>query len=231
MRLTIFGANGATGRVLVRQALDAGHHVVAVTRHPGEFPVRHGQLVVAQADVHDGPAVTSAIEGSAAVLSALGVPFTRQPVTVYSDGAARIAAAMSRLGVKRLAVVSSTAVDPHPHPDGGYLLNHVAQPIIARTIGRTTYADMRAMESLLAASDLDWTVLRPGGLFDAPRVTAYQVSEHPLPGAYTSRADLAACLLAQAGDGRGVRKIIEVTTTEGTPTLWQVIRREAFGKS
>jgi putative NADH-flavin reductase len=231
MKLTIFGANGATGRVLVRQALEAGHEVVAVTRHPADFPVRHDQLCVAEADAHDGPAVASAIKGSEAVLSTLGVPFTRQPITLYSDGVGRIAAAMSQLGVRRIAVVSSTAVDPHPHADGGFLLNRVAQPLISRTIGRTTYADMQAMESLLRASDLDWTAVRPGGLFDAARVSAYQVSDHLLPGAYTSRADLAACLLAQAADPRFMRKTIEITTTEGAPTLWQLIRREAFKKS
>lgn len=231
MRLTIFGANGATGRVLVRQALQAGHDVVAVTRHPDGFPVRHQRLTVAVADAHDGPAVAGVIKGSDAVLSALGVPFTRQPVTIYSDSAARIAAAMSQLGVKRVAVVSSTAVDPHPHADGGFLLNRVAQPLITRTIGRSSYADMRAMEALLSASDLDWTVIRSGGLFDAGHVSAYQAGEGPLDGAFTSRDDLAACLLAQAGDTRFVRRIIEIATSEGTPTLWQMIRREAFKKS
>jgi putative NADH-flavin reductase len=36
MKLTIFGANCATGRVLVRQALEAGHEVssTAVDPHP-----------------------------------------------------------------------------------------------------------------------------------------------------------------------------------------------------
>lgn len=34
MNLTIFGANGPTGRLLTRLAIDAGHRVVAVTRHP-----------------------------------------------------------------------------------------------------------------------------------------------------------------------------------------------------
>jgi putative NADH-flavin reductase len=34
MRLTVFGPNGGTGRLVVRQALDAGHQAVAVTRHP-----------------------------------------------------------------------------------------------------------------------------------------------------------------------------------------------------
>ncbi len=231
MRLTVFGAHGATGRVLVRQALDAGHQVAAVTRRPADFPIAHPRLVVAAADVRDGDAVARAIHGADAVLSSLGVPFTRRPVTVYSEGISAIAAAMSRLGVKRVAVVSSTTVEPHPHAEGGFMLNRVLQPLVSRTIGKTTYADMRVMEDILRDSDLDWTVVRPAGLFDAGHVSSYRVSDGPLDGVYTSREDLAACLLAQARDSRFVRKAIEVTTAEGVPTLWQVIRREAFKKS
>jgi uncharacterized protein YbjT (DUF2867 family) len=228
MRLTVFGANGGTGRLLVRQALDAGHQAVAVTRHPAGFPITHRRLIVAQADVRDRRAVARAIEGSDAVLSSLGVPFTWRPVTVYSAGVCGIAAAMSHLGVKRIIVVSSSAVAPHPHADGGFMLNRIVQPLISRTIGKTTYADLRAMEGILRASDLDWTVVRAAGLFDTRQVSSYQVSDDPLDGLFTSRVDLAACLLAQASDARFVKKTIEITTREGAPTLWEVIRREAF---
>lgn len=231
MRLTVFGANGATGRLLVRQALDAGHEVAAVTRRPAGFPFADRRVDVVAGDVRDGQAVARALDGSEAVLSSLGVPFTRKPVTVYSEGACVIVAAMSRLGLKRLVVVSSTTVEPHRHAEGGFMLNRVMQPLVSATIGKTTYADMRAMEGIVGGSDLEWTVVRPAGLFDAGRVSAYQVSEDPLDGVFTSREDLAACLLAQAGDARFVRKAIEVTTSEGTPTLWQMIRREAFKKS
>ena len=178
--------------------------------------------------MRDGRAVTRALGGSETVLSSLGVPFTRRPVTVYSEGVSVIAAAMSRLGLKRIAVVSSTTVEPHRHAEGGFMLNRVMQPLVAATIGKTTYADMQAMEHILHGSDLDWTVVRPAGLFDAGRVSSYQVSEGPLDGVFTSREDLAACLLAQVGDSRFVRTAIEVTTSDGTPTLWQMIRREAF---
>lgn len=228
MLLSVFGANGGTGRLLIRQALDAGHEVTAVTRRPADFPFAHPRLFVAGADVADGRAVTRAMEGSQAVLSSLGVPFTRQPISVYSEGVSVIGAAMSRLGIKRIVVVGSTAVEPHPHAEGGFMLNRVMQPLVSRTIGKTTYADMRAMEDILRASDLDWTVIRSAGLFEAGRVSAYQVSDGPLDGVFTSREDLAACMLAQVSDTRFIRKTIEVTTSEGVPTLWQMIRREAF---
>lgn len=231
MRISVFGANGGTGRVLVRQAVDSGHEVVAVTRRPDEFPFTHPRLIVAKADVHDSQAVYRAIEGAEAVLSSLGVPFTSKPITVYSQGVSAIIAAMSRLGVKRVAVVSSTTVEPHHHAEGGFILNRIMQPLVSATIGKTTYADMRTMEDILHHSDLDWTVVRSAGLFEAGHVSSYQVSDGQLDGVFTSREDLAHCLLAQVSDSRFVRKTIEVTTSQGAPTLWQMIRREAFKKS
>jgi putative NADH-flavin reductase len=228
MRIVIFGANGQTGRLLAGQALAAGHDVAAVTRRPGEFPVTHDRLAVVGADVHDAPAVGRAIDGADAVLSALGVPFTRQRITVYSEGAGNIIAAMSCHGVSRLVVVSSSATEPHHHADGGFLLNRVLQPLVTATIGKTTYADMRRMEGLVRGSDLEWTIMRPSGLFDAPGTTAYELHEEQAPGIFTSRADLAAAMLDQVASTRFVRKAVAVTTSEGAPTLFQMMRREAL---
>jgi nucleoside-diphosphate-sugar epimerase len=228
MRIVIFGANGPTGRVLTQQALTAGHEIVAVTRRPGEFPLSDDQLRVIGADVYDREAVDGAVVGVDAVLSTLGVPFTREPITVYSDGIRNITAAMSRHGVKRIVAVSSSATYPHHHDDGGFLMNRILQPIIVATVGKTTYADMRLMEQHLRGSDLEWTIVRPSGLFDAPTVSHYLLYEDQAPGIFTSRADLAASMLEQVTDARFVCKAVAVTTTEGTPTVWQMMRREAL---
>lgn len=230
MRIVVFGANGQTGRLLAEQALAAGHEVAAVTRHPAGFPLTHDRLAVVHADVRDAQAADRAVEGADVVLSALGVPFTRKQITLYSEGTGNIVAAMSRHGIKRLIMVSSSATEPHHHADGGFLLNRVLQPLVTATIGKTTYADMRRMEDLVRRSDLEWTIMRPSGLFDTPGVTAYQLHQDQAPGIFTSRADLAASMLDQAADSRFVRKAVAVTTTDGVPTLFQMMRREALKK-
>ena len=230
MRIAVFGANGATGRLLTGQALAAGHEVVAATRRPQNFPLTHDRLTVAAADVYDADAVKACLDGADCVLSTLGVPFTRDPIDVYSTGVGNILAAAGDHRLRRLVVVSSSAAEPHRHADGGFLLNRVIQPLVTATIGKSTYADMRRMESLVRASGLDWTIVRPSGLFDAPEVSPYDVHEDQAPGVFTSRADLAACLLDQAGDRAFVHKVLAVTTTHGAPTLFQMLRKEAFKK-
>jgi putative NADH-flavin reductase len=230
MRLIVFGANGPTGRLLTTQALAAGHDVVAVTRKPRDFPLEHDRLTTFKGDVHAAESVESAIAGGDAVLSTLGVPYSKQPITTYSAGVANIVAAMRKHAVRRIAVVSSTAVDPRPHADAGFLFNRVLQPYLTQVMGKTLYDDMRAMESLLTETELDWTVVRPSGLYTSALVTDYTVAEGHAEGRFTSRADLAACLLRLVDEDRYVQKIVSVVTTSNNPSLLRLIRTEALGK-
>jgi putative NADH-flavin reductase len=229
MRLTVFGASGATGRRLVEQALGAGHTVTAVTRRPERMPPRAGLRVVGT-DVADADAVDATIAGSDAVLSALGVSYSRKPISVYSQGTSNIIAAMPRQGVKRLVVVSSAPLDPAYRASGSLLFTRVLEPLFMRRPGRTAYEDMRRMESLVQASDLDWTIIRSCWLFDAAEVTDYRLADNSVDAMFTSRADLAASMLAQLADDRFIGKAVGVATTAGTPSIMGQIWRENVTK-
>jgi putative NADH-flavin reductase len=215
---------------VTQQALAEGHTVTAFTRRPETFPLRHERLRVTRGDVFDLPAVERAVAGQDAVLSTLGVPFTREPITVYSKGVEHILQAMNRSSVRRLVCVSSSATDPQLEPQGGILFGRVLQPLIMNVFGRTLYDDMRRMETLVMASDVDWTILRPSGLFGTPAVTAYRVADAHTAARYTSRADLADCMLRQLSDDRYVRKVVSVATVAEQPNLLAFIWKEAIGK-
>ncbi|MFI6401042.1 NAD(P)-dependent oxidoreductase [Streptomyces sp. NPDC050548] len=232
MNIVIFGANGTTGRLAAEQAGAAGHTVTAVTRRPADFPVRGPRLRVMEADVLDPAAVERAVAGQDAVISTLGVPYGRKPVTVYSVGIRHITRAMARHDVRRVVGVTSTVLFGTAAPGEGVLFRKVLEPSVVRFMGRTVYDDMRRMEEILRATDLDWTVIRPGGLFDNDSVSDYQVGSERLPGRYTARADLAHALLRQAVEDRhagALRAFIDVRTTENTPSFLDLIRNEAFG--
>ncbi|HEY8527853.1 MAG TPA: NAD(P)H-binding protein [Acidimicrobiales bacterium] len=230
MKIAVFGANGPTGRLLTRLALDEAHDVVAFTRHPDRFPIEHPRLEVVAGDVHDAAAVAEAIDGTDAVLSTLGVPFAKDPITVYSHGAANIVAGMHAAGVKRLAVVSSSSVSPHPEPLGGFVFERILQPYIVNKAGKTLYDDMRRMEEIVAASDLAWTIVRPSGLFEAPAVSDYEVAVDHIGHRFTARIDLADCLLRQALDTTYVRTAIAVATTSASPSMLKLIWQEGIRK-
>jgi putative NADH-flavin reductase len=232
VHIAVFGANGPTGRLLTAQALAHGHSVAVVTRRPDEFPLRAEGLRVVAGNVLDQKTTQGAVDGTAAVLSTLGVPFGRKPISIYSAGTAAIIKAMRVAGVNRFACVSSSATDPaqrHRDTGGGFLFEKALKPLITTTLGRTLYEDMLRMENLVTASDLDWTIIRPSGLFETAGVTDYRTADSFIAGRYTSRADLADLLLRQLTETAYLRKAVAVATFAEQPSVWQLIRNEAIG--
>lgn len=230
MDLAVFGANGPTGRQVVRQALTAGHHVTAVTRKPDQYPLSSPRLDVVATDVTDPDGVERVLStGPQAVISTFGVPYSKNEITVYSQGIANITRAMTIHNVKRLVCVSSTTVATEEAPGESLFWRKALSPFLRNIVGRTLYDDMQRMEEIVQSSSLEWTVVRPGGLFDAAEPTDdYEVAPRRLPGRVTSRADLAETLIREATAPRHSRSIIEVITRSGTPPPTTFLK-EAFG--
>ncbi|MCX5179979.1 NAD(P)-dependent oxidoreductase [Streptomyces virginiae] len=204
MKITVFGASGGVGREVVRQALDAGHEVTAVVRDPARLPVpAHERLRVATvADVTDPEAALSVIDGQDAVVSALGAASNKQARTAPVAGPAlsAITSAMDRAGVRRLSVVSAAPVGPLPEGEG-FLTRAVVYPLLRRLL-RDVYADLAAMEAVVASGGTEWTVVRPPRLQDKPHTGGYRrvIGANVPGGSVIPRADVADALLTALTD-------------------------------
>jgi putative NADH-flavin reductase len=209
MKLTILGATGATGTSLTGQALAAGHEVTAVVRDPARLTVpAHPRLQTITADVMDPAAITPAVAGADAVISAVG-PRGTGPTTVIQDSVRSIIQAMQKTGTRRLLEVSgSVTADQGESPYLRYLL----KPVARRTFLRHVCADMRIGEDEIRHSDLDWTILRPPSLTGKPARGTYRTAiDRNLPHGFTiSRADLAACLLTLLSDPATVHRHVSI---------------------
>lgn len=224
-RLLVLGANGPTGRQVVRQALQRSYRVQALTRHPETFPIHHDQLDVIAGDATGAGVLDTAVADSDAVICTIGTAFTRKPVQVYSASARLLVDAMGRHGKRRLIVVTSGGVDATHQPAG--LVGRLSRSVMRDHVGKTVYNDMEKMESTVSASDLDWTIVRPPGLSDEPG-TGYAVAETRINGPFTSREGLAAMLLDQLEDDRFTRKVAAVTTPGLRVSALHMIRREVL---
>jgi len=198
MHITVFGATGGTGRHVVTQALDAGHRVTAVVRDPARLPVppRSG-LTVVTPRLDDRRAVQQALADADAVVDALGV-HTSGPTTFRADAARVITAAMREAGVRRLVVLS--AAGAHTEGDSAPV-RFLVKPVLGWFL-RHHFADMLAMEEVVRASGLDWTIVLPPRLTDGPATGSIrrQVGSN-VRGSYSmTRADLAAAVLAAVTD-------------------------------
>ena len=211
MKLTILGATGATGTSLTGQALAAGHEVTAAVRDPARLTVpAHPRLRTITADVMDPAAITSAVAGADAVISAVG-PRGTGPTTVIQDSVHSIVAAMAKTGTRRLLEISGSIVaDEGESPYMRYLV----KPVARRTFLRHVCADMRRGEDEIRHSNLDWTIFRPPSLTGKPARGTYRTAiDRNLPHGFTiSRADLATCMLTLLGDPAIVHRHVAVAS-------------------
>jgi putative NADH-flavin reductase len=198
MKLTIFGASGATGTSLVQQALAAGHSVTAVVRDPGRLAVpAHQRLEVVTADVLDPADISPAVDSAGAVISAVG-PGT-DASTLRQDSTRTIIAAMQKTGTRRLLIISGSIVAD----DGeSAFMRYLLKPVVRRTFLRHACADMRRAEDEVHDSNLDWTILRPPSLTNKTATGTYRtaIDRNLHRGFSISRADLAAYMLTLLDD-------------------------------
>lgn len=204
MKLVVFGATGGTGRLIVEQALQQGHDVLAFVRDPDKLRITDARLHVVQGDAaEDTSRVTEAVRGQDVVISALGRRNSFKSANLISRSMRAIVPAMERQGVRRLIVVSAFGVGESYH----------YAPLIPRIMFRVLlgdiFADKKAGEDHVRQSGLNWTLVYPVLLTNGPRTGKYRAGErldlHGVP--KISRADVADFVLTQLQDDKFWRRI------------------------
>ena len=143
--LAVTGATGFVGRALVERALAAGHTLRALTRRP-QRP-RDGVVWIDGA--LDRPeSLATLVDGADAIVHVAGVvstPTRAGFVAGNIDGTRAVLAAAGRAGVRRFVHVSSLS---------------------AREPDLSLYGWSKAeAEALVQASRLDWSIVRPSGVY------------------------------------------------------------------
>jgi putative NADH-flavin reductase len=160
MKITVFGASGAIGRLVVQKLLSDGHEVVAYVRRAEAFPGPVAGLSVVVGSLADEPLVRRAVTGSGAVISALGPSLGRPAdpqATPVADGHRVILSAMRESGVRRLVTLATPAVKVEREPR---VLATTLPPALARRFLPWAYRDIVAAGQVVSTSCLDWTVVR-----------------------------------------------------------------------
>jgi putative NADH-flavin reductase len=208
MRLTILGATGGIGRLLLPLALDQGHEVTAFARAPEKIDAKIGtngssHLRVLGGDLFNPAQMAAAIQGSDAVLSAFG-PTTLRRTHQRRDFGHTLVEALRAAAVSRFIHVSSAFL----FRDGGLVVN-----LMANTLFHNVTTDSRDCETEMAQPDLAWTIVRPPRLLNGPPTHRTRVVSGHLPknGFLISRADVAAFLLQEAVTPRHIRQVVGIS--------------------
>jgi len=211
MRIAIFGASGATGKLLTEKCLAAGHTVSALVRTPSAFPYADKVRVV-QGDVLSPTAVAETLAGADAVFSALGARSLGEDHTL-ERGIPLIVEAMIEAHVSRIIVLGSagaldTAMNKQPSWQKWLVEN-----LVYRTLLKWPVIAQRCQYAALSSSPLDWTMAMPPMLTNARGRGSVRVDPDALPPGATriSRADVADFLFAQLESEQWSRKAVYVS--------------------
>jgi uncharacterized protein YbjT (DUF2867 family) len=201
MNLVVLGATGRTGRLVVEQALAAGHTVTALVRSPEKLPTGSPNLRVVTGQATDMSAVSRALEGADAVISTLG-----GKGSVIADSTQAIVTAARKAGVSRVVVLSSWVVERDRMDSVTRLVTGIAMGAVIK--------DKSAGEQLLRRSDLDWTIVYASLLNDGPAngsVTVLPEHAKRSMSQKISRADVAAWMVQAATDVQHSRRGVAIT--------------------
>ena len=189
MRVVIAGGHGKVALQLERLLAGRGDQPVGLVRNPAhvaDVQKAGAEAVVCDLEAASAEDVARLLSGAAAVVFAAGAGAgsgAPRKDTVDRGASVLMADAAERAGVRRFVQISSMGAGrpPQPGTDGVW-----AAYITAKT----------AAEDDLRSRDLDWTILRPGRLTDAPAAGRIRLAAPPVPRGAISRADVAAVIAA-----------------------------------
>lgn len=186
MHVVIAGGHGKIGLRLAALLAGRGDTVTAVVRNPDHrADVETAGAAVAVVDMESAGVdeLAAHLKGADAVVFAAGAgpgSGVERKDTVDRAAAVLLADAAKQAGVRRYLLVSSTGVD--------------AVPEGTDEVWAAYLRAKKAAEEAIAATDLDWTIVRPGRLTDDPGTGKVLLTVPPVDRGDVTRDDTAAVL-------------------------------------
>lgn len=202
MRIVIAGGHGQVALRLERLLTDAGHAPVGIVRNPDhvdDLRAAGAEALVCDLEETDVGTVAGHLDGTDAVVFAAGAgPGSGIPrkTTVDRNASVLMADAAERAGVRRFVQISSMGAGAPPRAGTDETF--------------ATYLRAKAeAEDDLRRRGMDWTVLRPGGLTNAPGTGRVRLADS-VPRGQISRDDVAGVVGALVMGGAGIGRTLEL---------------------
>jgi putative NADH-flavin reductase len=155
MKIAIFGAKGRIGSRIVNEALNRGHQVTAIVRHPEEYTEERPHLKVAKGDLFKTQDVESSTFDHDVVVCAYNYTHGAQPSTI-AEITEPLLNGLKQAHVKRLIVVGgagSLEVSP------GVQL--VDTPNFPPEYRPSALAHREALKLYRQEKEIEWTYISP----------------------------------------------------------------------
>lgn len=202
MKVLVAGANGHTGRLLIQYLIQDGHEPYAMIRkqeQKSDMEKLGGIPVVADLEGDVGHAV----RGMDVVIFAAGSGSktgSDKTTAVDRDGAINLINATEKIGIKKFIILSSIGAGRElGEPEKG-------------NEGMHHYTKMKKeADEYLQGTELDYTIVRPGGLTHEESTSKIKVGE-TVERATVPRADVAKTMIAAIQEPNAFHKAFEMVS-------------------
>jgi len=162
MKIALYGATGAIGQRVLREALQRGHSVTAIARDPSKITEQNPQLITKPGNIRDAQSVAEAVAGHDAVVSAVGPPHgaVSEGDSLFVEAAHTLITGLRQARVKRLMVVGGAgSLEVAP---GVRMVDTPEFPAAWKgdALGQADALEVYRQE----AGDLDWTYFSPAAV-------------------------------------------------------------------
>lgn len=201
--IAVIGGTGKSGQFLVQQLLQDGFQIKLLVRNPAHAPAPHPQLTIVPGEVNNYHSIAHLLDGCTAIISTLGLGIPPSEPTIFTQSTSHVLQAMQVHGIRRYLVTTGLMVDTP--------FDRKSEKTAAATAWmRNTYpastANKQAEYELLAASKLDWTMVRLPVIEQTTEVPDITISLEDCPGDSISATSLARFLIGQLKDHAFIQK-------------------------
>ena len=167
-KVALIGASGFVGTAILNELLSRGHEVTAIVRNPEKISVKSEKLNVVKADVSDVDALSAALKGNDAVISAYNPGWTDS--NIYEETLKNyplILKTVKQAGFSRLLIVGGAGTlfcAP-----GLRVVDSGAIP--AEIMGGVKSLGEFYLNTLMNEKELDWVFFSPSGSLEPGKRT------------------------------------------------------------
>lgn len=202
MRIAVLGGTGRTGLLLIRELLRRDHEISVLVRDATKMSDLAQQVEVHTGDSRNRADLDRLVADADAVVSTLGP--TAKEGSLHTDTARALVAAMEAAGVGRFVGVSGAGIDV---PGDEKSLSAKVISKIIQTVGGEVVKDKPAEYAVYAATDLDWTLVRPPRIVEGEPTGRLEHHAHrSTKSTKITRADLATFLADEVEQDRYPRQ-------------------------
>ena len=208
MNITIIGASAGIGLETVKRGLDRNHSITTLSRSGIEIEEKKS-LKEILGDATNKADLLSSIQNADAIIVTLGTSKNMNATTLFSDFAQLMVEIHkeNKIDIPFIFVTGFGA---------GESKNYVPWLVkmFLKYFLKDVYADKTKMEEIITNSDLNWTVVRPGRLFDKELTEKYRIENKLFKGINVggiNRADVADFLIKQAEKQTELKKYIAIS--------------------